>query len=386
MVDNNEKTPQGSSMKYPLLAAMLALSATFPSLADVLTIKKDAPKQYVVKKGDTLWDISGVYLQEPWQWPELWQMNPQINNPHLIYPGDALSLIYDEHGNPRLVINQGYKKLSPHGRIVQKGKNAIPTLPLELLRPYLIYEQALNADDIADKPYILGANVNTKMNTEGHIVYVKGELKLHESYAIYRKGEAYVDPQTNEVLANKAQLVAVGRVFRKGDIANGVPASVKIEQVKREIKAGDFLMPAIEGQLLPAYFNIHRPEQPVQGEIIASVSGLREFSTMDIVVLNLGSEQQIKEGHILDIERQSPTVFDGRNGPRYKEDSNSLEKLVTNANEFFGVEADADTTVWHMPKEQVGQLMVFKVYKNVSYALIVKNQHPIRVGDFAVIN
>ncbi|NMM42490.1 LysM peptidoglycan-binding domain-containing protein [Pseudoalteromonas arctica] len=373
-------------MKYPLLAAMLALSATFPSLADVLTMKKDAPKQYVVKKGDTLWGISGIYLQEPWQWPELWQMNPQINNPHLIYPGDALSLIYDEHGNPRLVINQGYKKLSPHGRIVQKDKNAIPTLPLELLRPYLTYEQALNADDIADKPYILGANVNTKMNTEGHIVYVKGELKLHESYAIYRKGDTYVDPQTHEVLANKAQLVAVGRVFRKGDIANGVPASVKVEQVKREVKAGDFLMPAIEGQLLPAYFNIHRPEQPVQGEIIASVTGLREFSTMDIVVLNLGAQQQIKEGHILDIERQSPTVFDGRNGPRYKEDSNSLEKLVTNANEFFGVEADADTTVWHMPKEQVGQLMVFKVYKNVSYALIVKNQHPIRVGDFAVIN
>ena len=91
-------------MRYPLFAAMLALSVTFPSLADVLTIKKDAPKQYVVKKGDTLWDISGVYLEQPWQWPELWQMNPQINNPHLIYPGDALSLIYDEHGNPRLVV------------------------------------------------------------------------------------------------------------------------------------------------------------------------------------------------------------------------------------------------------------------------------------------
>lgn len=373
-------------MRYPLFAAMLALSATFPSLADVLTIKKDAPKQYVVKKGDTLWDISGIYLEQPWQWPELWQMNPQINNPHLIYPGDALSLIYDEHGNPRLVVNSGYKKLSPHGRITPKGKNAVPTLPLELLRPYLTYEQAIDAKEIAEKPYILGANVNTKMNTEGHIVYVKGDLELYESYAIYRKGQEFVDPNTNEVLANNTQLVAVGRVFRKGDVANGVPSSVKLEQVKQEIKPADFLMPAMDGQLLPAYFNIHRPEQPVDGTIISSVSGLREFSTMDIVVLNLGSEQAIEEGHILDIERQSPTVFDGRNGPRYKEDSNSLEKLVTNTNEFFGAEPDEDTQVWHMPKEKVGELMVFKVYNNVSYALIVKNQHPIRVGDFAVIN
>lgn len=386
MVDNNEKTPQGSPMKYPFLAAVLILSSAFSSHADVLSIKKDAPKQYVVKKGDTLWDISGIYLSEPWLWPELWQMNPQINNPHLIYPGDALSLIYDEHGNPRLVINTGYKKLSPQGRITPKGKNAIPTLPLELLRPYLTYEQAISGEQIAGLPYILGANENTKMNTLGHIVYVKGNLNKHESYAIYRKGKPYKDIDSDDVLAYKSVLVGVGRAFRSGDIENGVPASVKVESVKQEIRATDFLLPAMEGQTLPAFFNMKRPEQPIEGNIISAVTELREFSTMDIVVLNLGSEQQIKAGHILDIERQSPTVFDGRNGPRYKEDSNSLEKLITNTSEFLGVEADKDATVWHMPKEKVGELMVFKVYDNVSYALIVKNQHPIRVGDFAVIN
>lgn len=386
MVDNNEKTPQGSSMKYPLFAAVLALSTAFPSVADVLNIKKDAPKQYVVKKGDTLWDISAIYLNKPWLWPELWQMNPQIDNPHLIYPGDALSLIYDEHGNPRLVINSGYKKLSPHGRITPKGRNAIPTLPLELLRPYLTYEQALSRKEIAEKPYILGANVNTKMNTEGHIVYVKGELKLHEAYAIYRKGKAYIDPETNKALAYKSQLVGIGRVFREGDLSQGVPSSVKVTEAKQEIRATDFLMPAMQGQALPAYFKMQRPAEPITGSIIAATSRLREFSTMDIVVLNLGLEQNIKAGHILDIERQSPTVFDGRNGPRYEEDSNSLEKFMKKSDEFFGVEPDKNSTVWHMPKEKVGELMVFKVHEKVSYALIVKNQHPIRIGDFAVIN
>ncbi|MEJ6498112.1 MULTISPECIES: LysM domain-containing protein [Pseudoalteromonas] len=372
-------------MRYPLVAALLAFSSAFPAIADVLTIKKDAPKQYVVKKGDTLWDISGVYLDEPWQWPDLWQMNPQIANPHLIYPGDALTLIYDKDGNPRLVKNARYKKLSPEGRITPKGKNAVPTLPLELLRPYLSYEQAISAEIIADKPYILGASVNTKMNTLGHTLYVKGDLHLNEAYGVYRKGNDLVDPKTNEVLANKAELVAIVRSFRSGDVANGVPASVKVELVKQEIKPHDFLMPAMEGQMLPAYFTMKRPETALDGTIIASANEMREFSTMDIVVLNLGSDQ-VKPGFVLDIQRQSPEVYDGRNGPRYREDSNSLEKFMTDANELFGIESDEDSSVWHMPKEKVGELMVFKVYDNVSYALIVKNQHPIRVGDYAVIN
>lgn len=372
-------------MKYPLMAAIIALGAAFPSIADVLTIKKDAPKQYVVKKGDTLWDISGVYLDEPWQWPDLWQMNPQINNPHLIYPGDSLSLIYDADGNPRLVVNAKYKKLSPEGRITPKGKNAIPTLPLELIRPFLSYEQALSSEEIDSKPYILGANENTKMNITGQIVYVKGNLELHKAYAIYRKGKPYTNPGSDEVLAHKVELMGVGRAFRTGDEEHGIPASVNIESVKREVKPSDFLMPAMQGNTLPAYFNMQRPEKPVEGNIIASANELREFSTMDIVVLNLGTEQ-VEVGHVLDIERQSPNVFEGRNGPRYKEDSNSLEKLVADANEFFGVEPDKDSKVWHMPKEKVGELMIFKVYDDVSYALIVKNQHPIRVGDFAVIN
>ena len=373
-------------MKSPLIAIIVALGAAFSTYADVLKIKKDAPKQYVVKKGDTLWDISGVYLNEPWLWPELWQLNPQINNPHLIYPGDALALIYDAQGNPRLVINKAYRKLSPQGRITPKGKNAITTLPLEMIRPYITYEQAINSDDIKAKPYILGANENTKTQTLGHILYVKGDLKLHQAYAIYHKGKPYLDPETGRVLDNRAAYVGMARALRKGDAANGAPASVRVESVKREIKQGDFLLPAMEGQMLPAYFNMHRPTQAVLGYVIASPSDSREFSTMDVVVLNLGSEQQVEVGHVLDIERQSPSVIDGPRGPRYTEDSSRFEKLISNANEFFGAEPDDGSTVWKMPKEKVGELIVFKVYDNVSYALITKNQHPIRVGDIAVIH
>ncbi|MBQ4834590.1 LysM peptidoglycan-binding domain-containing protein [Pseudoalteromonas sp. MMG010] len=373
-------------MKSPLYALLIALFATFSVTADVLKIKKDAPKQYVVKKGDTLWDISAIYLSDPWLWPELWQANQQIANPDLIYPGDALRLTYDAQGNPRLVINKAYKKLSPHGRITSKSKSAITTLPLEMIRSYLTYEQAVDADDVKSKPYVLGSNYNSKTQTLNHIIYVNGNLKLNQSYGIYHLDGPYVDPKTGDVLANRASFAGTARAFRSGDVQNGVPASLRVETVKREINQGDFLLPIMEGQMLPAYFKIHRPDAPVEGSVIASSQQVRELSTMDVIVLNLGAKQNIEVGHVLDIERQSPSVIDSSRGPRYPEDSNQLENLISDASEFFGVEPDENATVWNMPKEKVGEMIVFKVYNNVSYALITKNQHPIRVGDIAVVH
>jgi len=180
--------------------------------------------------------------------------------------------------------------------------------------------------------------------------------------------------------------VGMARAFRAGDAANGEPASVRVESVKREIKQGDFLLPAMEGQMLPVYFNMHRPTQPLQGHVIASPREVREFSTMDVVVLNLGSEQQVEVGHVIDIERQSPKVIDGARGPRYTEDSSRLEKLVSATSELFGSESDEDSITWKMPAEKVGEMIIFKVYDKVSYALITKNQYPIRIGDLAVIH
>jgi hypothetical protein len=124
----------------------------------------------------------------------------------------------------------------------------------------------------------------------------------------------------------------------------------------------------------------------VQGSVIASPRESREFSTMDVVVLNLGQSQNIEVGHVLDIERQSPKVIDSARGPRYVEDSSRFEKLVSATSELLGSEADEDNTTWEMPKEKVGEMIVFKVYDKVSYALITQNQYPIRIGDIAVID
>ncbi|MCG7551142.1 LysM domain-containing protein [Pseudoalteromonas sp. Of7M-16] len=366
-------------MKSQIAALIMAAAAVFPAIADTLTVKSDAPKRYVVKKGDTLWDISSLYLNSPWKWPELWQQNPQINNPHLIYPGDILSLGVDEHGNPVLIIDKGVRKLSPNVRIIEAKGSAIPTLPLSLLEPYLSYDQALDKGDIDAFPIILGSNKNFKMSVTGHLLYVKGDLTRGGNYGIYRQGKPYKDGL--RTLAYETMLVGTARALETGDIADGVPSTVKVETVKREIKAGDFVMPLSQGQDHKANFKMSKPSQGVEGEIIASSNQHREFGPMSVVVLNVGSKQRLVEGNILDIFRQSPTVVERDGTPKYIEDSSSLDKLIGDVGSWFGEGNSENSTVWHMPSEKVGELMLFKVYDNISYAMVLKTSHPIQVGD-----
>lgn len=361
--------------KFAILVTLIILSGFFNVLADVLKIRNDAPASYVVKKGDTLWDISALYLNEPWLWPQLWQMNPQIDNPHLIFPGDTLTLTYDAQGRPRLMVNENAKRLSPGIRKTMKGGEAVSTLPLSMIRHYLTFEQALSEEKIAALPYVLGSNANVKNSVGDHTIYTKGVLEPGASYGVYRKGKPYIDLETGDLLGYETTLVATARAFRAGrDATDSTPieaASLKVLSVKREIKQGDRVMPALDGQALPAFFVMQKPEFEINGTIIDTTSNLREFSKWDIVVLNRGSLNELKPGHMLGIYRNSPTVIDGKNGPVYVEDATKLQKMFKN----FG-----DDTI-ALPREKVGELMVFKVSENVSFGIVTKTQQPIRVGD-----
>ncbi|MBU1309747.1 MAG: LysM peptidoglycan-binding domain-containing protein [Gammaproteobacteria bacterium] len=361
--------------KFAIGATLLVLSGLLNVSADVLQIRDDAPASYVVKKGDTLWDISALYLNEPWLWPQLWQMNPQIDNPHLIYPGDTLTLVYDAQGKPRLVVNENVKRLSPTARKTMKGTDAVTTLPLSMIRHYLTFEQALDEERIAALPYVLGSNANVKNSVNDHIIYAKGVLDTGASYGVYRKGKPYFDPETETVLGYETTLVATARAFRAGrEATEESPAeasSLNVLSVKREIKQGDRLMPALEGQALPAFFTMRKPDYPVDGLIIDTTSNLREFSKWDIVVLNRGELQNMEAGFMLGIYRNSPLVVDGKDGPVYIEDANKLQQTFKN----FG-----ENTI-QLPREKVGELMVFKVSERSSFAIVTKTQRPIRVGD-----
>ena len=355
--------------------ALCAFCFAVTAAADVLQVREDAPERYVVKKGDTLWDISAIYLSQPWRWPQLWRMNPQIENPHLIFPGDVLRLIYDADGRPMLVRDDRVRRLSPHTRVTDTRPDAITTVPLAMIRPFLSHDQLLSAAELEGKPYILGASSNVKNATEGHILYARGELEPGKGYAIYRKGRPYVDPDTGDNLGYAMTLVATSRAFRAGSNERSEPASLHILDVKREIRQGDIVLPAIDGESLPAYFHMARPEQAIDGLIIETTSKLREFSKWDIVIINRGTNDQLKPGHMLDIVRPSPTVVDSRNGqPVYLEDSSRYQRLASN----FGHEQIK------MPRERVGHLMVFKVTERASFAIVTDTYRPVRVGDHIV--
>ncbi|WP_423187987.1 LysM peptidoglycan-binding domain-containing protein [Alishewanella sp. d11] len=361
--------------KITLILAASLCWLTTSVIADVLKLRPNAPETYIVKPGDTLWDISGIYLEHPWLWPELWQVNPQIANPHLIYPGDVLSLTYDSQGRPRLAINKRVKRLSPQGRTTFKAEDAIATLPLGIIRPFLTYDQALSQVEIDALPYILGSNTASKSATETHTLYVNSVLQEGVSYAIYRQGRPYIDLDSGETLGFETNLIATTRAFRSGQAATesvaAVPASLKVLNAIREVRQGDKVIPAYDNQSLPAQFMMRKPEQAVAGRIIATTSNLREFAKMDIVVLNRGA-QDLKSGYMLGIYRQSPSVVDGRNGPVYLEDATKLQKVMRD----FGGEALT------MPQEKVGELMVFKVSEQVSFAIVTQTSRPVRVGDY----
>lgn len=368
------------------IAALLFCLTTTAS-ADILAIKPDAPKSYTVKQGDTLWDISGLYLQQPWLWPQLWKLNPQVENPHLIYPGDVLSLSYDKDGQPVLTVNgsalkvspsdsaaapgQGIRKLSPQARKSLKNVKAVTTIPLMMIRPFLTYEQSLSAEQIDSLPYVLGADDHVKNASQGHILYVRGQLQQDAAYGIYRKGKAYVDPQTEEILGYETILVGTARAFRAGGTEVNVPASVAVIDVKQEIRQGDRVIPAADGQSLPAFFMMRKPEQPIAGTIIDTTSDLREFSSWDIVVLNKGQQDGVKAGYMFSISRQSPAVVDSSRGPVYMSDASKYQKIMG------GIDGDRID----MPKEQIGELMVFKVAERTSFAIVTGTKKPIRVGD-----
>ena len=158
------------------LLLILGLATSFVTVADVLTLNPDAPKSYIVKKGDTLWDISGLFLKQPWLWPKLWRINPEINNPHLIYPGDELRLVFDMQGQPMLVKGKPELKWSPKVRTQLKDQNPINTLPLHVIAPFMRYDSIKTEQELAALPYVLGSDEGYKSSINGFKVYVNQDL------------------------------------------------------------------------------------------------------------------------------------------------------------------------------------------------------------------
>ncbi len=225
------------SLATLLLAGVLA-AFTLQATADTLKIKEGAPTAYTVVKGDTLWDISGRYLDQPWRWPDLWEGNPQIANPHLIYPGDVISLYYED-GQPRLGINRGTQniKLSPQVRETRID-NAIPTVPIEAIQQFLRDIKVLDKASMEKAPYVISGQESRILTATGDRIYAMGlNDASQKNHQIYHLGDPIHDPDTSEIIAHEGIFVANTELETLGE-----PSTLIVTSSRREIAIGDRLV------------------------------------------------------------------------------------------------------------------------------------------------
>ena len=344
------------------------------SLADQLKINDDAPKTYIVEKGDTLWDISSTFLDQPWLWPKLWRLNPEINNPHLIYPGDIISLVFDKNGAPSLVLEsvkgKPNYKWSPKIRQKNKEDAAIRLLPLEVIAPFLKYDHLFSAEQLGQLPHVIGSDEGYKSSINGFKIYVNKDLDISKTYAIYNKGEEIIDPDTEESLGFYVDLVATGQAINSGNMDENEPATLKVSTAKREIRSGDYVVPVHEGQMFPSVFTMKAADKSFRGSIVKAVSNGREFGKLEVVMLNRGFDHQVTVGDVMSIKRLSSGVVETSSGPKYTNEASRWNRMLS-----------SEGTDYKMPEEPVGELMVFKVYAKASMAIILRTEKPARLQD-----
>jgi len=358
-----------SSMLKKIIISLSLMSLPLVGFADQIKLNADAPKTHVVVKGDTLWDISALFLDQPWLWPKLWRLNPEVNNPHLIYPGDILKLVFDENGEPMLVVEpvKPSYKWSPKIRKEKKRDSAITLLPLEVIAPFIRYDHLFTEDELEALPHIVGSDEGYRMTTKDFKVYVNADLDIAQSYAIYDKGEEIFDPETDDSLGFYVNLVGTAQVLKRGDIENDVPSTMNVGSVKREIHAGNYVVPVNEGQLLPAVFSMKAADASLRGSIVKATSNGREFAKLEVVMINRGLDHEVTVGDVMAIKRTSPAVVATGDGPAYVAETSRWNQITGGD--------------YKMPEEQLGELMVFKVYQKASMALILNTQKPARIND-----
>jgi len=361
------------------LPALVAQAATFPITEEqkataqkvaqagvpLSELVPNAPDAYTVKAGDTLWDISKLYLKNPWRWPELWGMNlEQIRNPHLIYPGQVLSLEKVD-GRARLRMGKGVgggadttTRLSPKVRSSPLG-GAVSSIPLNLIEPFMNEAIIFETDELQSAPRIVATPEGSVLLSRGDRAYARGELGPQRNYRMFREARPMKDPTTDEVLGFEATYVGTAEYVREGGTlaatdgkAEIVPATLVVTGVRQEAGVGDRLSPVPPREF--TNYVPHAPRSPLSGQIVSIYGEGLSAGQNQIVSLNRGSADGVELGHVFALWSDGRSVVD-RTDP-----SRPLMKL---------------------PDEREGTLFVFRVFKRMSYALILSASDPIKRGD-----
>jgi hypothetical protein len=344
--------------------------------ADNIQIKPNHPTQYTVVRHDTLWAISGKFLQHPWQWPQLWSQNTQIKNPNLIYPGDTIyfSMV---NGKPQLSLTRNpqqaqlattcvlkeedYKNGRKDFALTKDGKlkpciresdieQPIKLIPYHQIAKYLSSPRVLGENELNSMPYVVDIANEHIVAGAGDKVYVRSIMQPESpQYMIYRAGDTFIDADTQEVLGYEAKYIAQTTLQQAGD-----PATLAITQSNSEIRMGDRVMPQVEDEVSLNYF-ARPPEQPIRGSIISVLGGVSQIGIDNVVVIDKGRRDGLLPGHELDIYQNGGIARDP----------------------YSAVKSD---TV-QLPNELAGMLMVFRTFDRVSYALVMEAQEPLHVLD-----
>lgn len=317
----------------------------------------NAPDSYVVKKGDTLWGISKVFLRDPWFWPEIWQVNPQIQNPHLIYPGDTLRLVFID-GQPKIVLQRGDSlKVSPRVRS-EPFEQAVTTIPYETVAAFMSKPSVLDQEQIKHAPYVLATRDLHVVMSEGDTLYARGfnnSVELGGHYNIVRVGDALRDPDDDRILGYDGIYTGSGHVTRGGD-----PATLIMTDSARETVAGDKLFAG--GVDVPLDFVPSPPRVQTNGRIIAVANGVTVIGQYEVIVVNRGASDGLVPGNVLAIYDSGPVVDDtGKKG-------------------YLALRRWTDSKV-QLPSERTGTFMVFKTFDHMSYGLVMEATNMIRVLD-----
>jgi LysM repeat protein len=323
-------------------------------------IKPSAPTEYTVKRGDTLWGISNVFLKNPWEWPEIWYENPKVQNPHRIYPGDVLVLAYDKGGHPQISIGQeGALHLNPALRSSPLD-DAIPSIPYAAIAAFLSRPTLLSRDEINHAPYVLAFPDEHQAAGDDNVVYARGlgSAVAGMRYSVMHVGDPIVDTESGKTLGYEGTYTATAVVQTPAAVTRTV-----LVDASRETLRGDCMVPDVSSA--PLSLTPRAPSQKVRGQIIAVVDAVTLIGQYDIVAINRGARAGVGPGTVLAIDVAGDIVPD--RGPA------SYDSTDRNLLGF--------TKTVKLPSERAGTLLVFKSYDDMSFGLVVGASSPMRVAD-----
>jgi hypothetical protein len=386
-------------MLKQILAIGVGLVFSAGILAEDLELKKDHPDTYVVQKGDTLWGISGKFLTKPWLWPEIWHANPQVANPHLIYPGDTLSLVYID-GQPRLVLGHEDGKLKPKVRAEQL-EGSLSALPLSHVLPFLEKTRVFDQGELEKMPYVVALEENRLRGTSGQVAYVRGLNAKSGSKVLFlrptqefrevpvrvprQETQRRVDARSvsedkdftkpnwywaytlnhsfreqTEHLGTEALEIARGEILREGN-----PATVLIQNSDTEIRKSDRVITSGSMPFDLTFYPHAAKSTPDNLRVVAFTEALNSIGPREVVALSKGERDGLEVGQVYAVYQPGEMIHDDVKYP-----GTHWRNTLT-----------PSKTKVQLPEEFVGHVMVFRTFDKLSYALMMDGIRPIKLYD-----